>query len=188
MSVIFLELAGLNIQDTPDLFPSSHWDGYAPNPLPQAFSQGTAFGLGNTWGALTLIPAINQLTNIPYIGYDTNFGASIEPVVIPFKSIPYIGYNTNFAATPYNNVSEFTQVDLDSVIEYPKAQFVYIKLKGFNPNTQTYENWVIKEDITSRPELFDPGRHPPTVERDVYRAPPSGHALVNITIIARWIQ
>lgn len=188
MSVAFLELIGLNIQDGSDLFfTTSHWDGYAPAPLPQAFSQGSALGLASTWGGLALTTTTNSLTNVPYIGYDTNFQA-VPQAMQTFSVVGYAGYTTNFAGLPYNNTGNVPVTDYDSVIEYPKNQFVYIKLKGFNPSSQTYENWIIKEDITSRPELFDPGRHPPTTDYGVYRAPPSGHALVNITIIARWIQ
>jgi hypothetical protein len=188
MSVIYLELAGTNIQDTQDLFPLGHWDGYNNSPIPQAFSQGIALGLGNTWGGLALTTTVNSITNFPYIGYTTNFAASNEPVVEKFINGSYVGYTTNFGGSAYNNTSEFTNTDIDSVIDYPKAQFVYFKLKGFNPNTQTYENWIIKEDITSRPELFDPGRNPPTRDLGVFTTPPSGHALVNIVIVARWIQ
>lgn len=188
MSVIYLELAGLNIQDTTDLFPHGHWDGYAPNPIPQAFSQGISFNIANTWGCQIMNTTLNSLTNIPYIGYTTNFAGSIDSIISQFINGNYVGFTTNFAGLAYNNVMEIPVTDIDSVIEFPKTQFVYFKLKGFNPNTQTYENWIIQEDITSRPELFDPGRHPPTRDLGVSTTPPSGHALVNITIVARWIQ
>lgn len=187
MSVIYLELAGLNIKDTPDTFQSGNWDGYPPSQIPQAFQVSPTAGYGGTWGGIQDVN-VPQFTMIPYTGYDTNFGATSEAFVAAFKTIPYSGYNTNFAGTSYINVSEFPTTDIDSVIEYPKTQFVYFKLKGYNPITQNYENWIIKEDITSRPELFDPGRNPPSVDKDVYRKPPSGDALVNITIVARWIQ
>ncbi len=188
MTVVYLELAGLNIHDSPDSFPVAHWDGYTPSLIPQAFSQGTANGTNASWGDTVLTGTLNSLTNIPYIGYTTNFAASNEARFVTFSSVPYIGYNTNFGGTFYNNVSEVPTTDIDSVIEYPKTQFVYFKLKGYNPNTHSYEVWIIEEDITSRPELFDPGRHVPSVERDLFKGPPSGHALVNITIVARWIQ
>lgn len=188
MSVIYLELAGLNINDTQDLFPHGHWDGYAPSPLPQAFSQGISFNIANTWGGLILTTTLNSLTNIPYIGYTTNFAGSIKNLASEIINGNYSGYTTNFAGLPYNNVLSVPITDINSVIEFPKTQFAYFKLKGFNPNTQSYEAWIIQEDITSRPELFDPGRNPPSIDFDINRKPPSGHALVNITIVARWIQ
>ena len=184
MTLVYLELAGLNIQDNTDLFPVGHWDGYGP-PVPQAFSQGTGVGLGNTWGGAVVTPVLFQVA--AYAGYTTNWGGFIETGPPPFTSVAYSGYTTNFGGAR-DTSPPYTNIDLDSVIEYPKTQFIYFKMKGYNTNTQTYENWVIKEDITSRPELFDPGRNPPSVERDLYKTAPSGHALVNITIVARWIQ
>lgn len=186
MTLVYLELAGLNIQDTPDIFPVGHWDGYAP-PLPQAFSQGTPVGNNATWGG-TILPLGFRFLTVPYAGYTTNYGATPEPVFVPFQAIPYVGYTTNYGGKFAVPTDMATTIDLNSVIEFPKTQFIYYKLKGFNTTTHAYEIWVIKEDITSRPELFDPGRAPPTIERDVFRVPPTGDALVNITIVARWIQ
>ena len=188
MSVVYLELAGINISDTKDLFPVGYWDGYAPSPILQSFAQGTPLTQANTWGGLVLTTTLNSLTNIPYIGYTTNFAGSIKNLSSEFINGNYVGFTTNFAGLPYNNVLSVPVTDINSVIEYPKTQFVYFKLKGFNTNTHTYEAWTIKEDITSRPELFDPGRNPPTRDLGVNTTPPSGHALVNITIVARWIQ
>lgn len=188
MSVIYLELANVNIQDTSmNTYSSGRWDGYADNPIPENFAQGSTAGYGGTWGGIQSVN-VPPFGIIPYIGYDTNFAASAEPIVILFVNGKYTGYDTNFAAVPASLAPQFPVTDVDSVSEYPKTQFVYFKLKGYNPNTHSYENWIIKEDITTRPEEFNPGAHNPSIERDVYRQPPSGDALVNITIVARWIQ
>jgi hypothetical protein len=187
MTVVYLELAGLNIQDTQEFFPVGHWDGYVPTLIPQAFQQGIFVGTSENWTGVQVTNG-NLISNIPYQGYTTNWNGFSETTPPHYQNIPYIGYTTNFGAAPENIVSQFNNVDLNSVIEYPKTQFVYFKLKGYNPQTLSYENWIVKEDITSRPELYDPGRNPPNVERDVFKTPPSGHALVNITIVARWIQ
>jgi hypothetical protein len=187
MSTVYQGLSGLSIQDSSDIYTGSHWDGYFPNPVPQAFLQGTPNASNQNWGGVILaVPT--GLNNIPYIGYDTNFTAMVEPIFVPFKNIPYIGFTTNFAGTQYNNVLSVPNVDLDSVIGNPKPKLIYYKLKGYNPLTQLYETWIEIEDITSRPEQFNPGNHFPTRERDVYQFAPSNDALVNIVIVGRWIQ
>lgn len=187
MALVQIDLATLNMSNVPESFPGGHWESSASDVIAPAFALGIYEGNFLNWGG-AVVSTTNFFTSQPYAGYTTNFGAVIDAGTLnTFRGDVYQGYSTNFGAE-FNNSSELDPRDIDSVIEYPKDQFIYYKVKGYNPITQTYETWVEKEDITSRPELFDSGRHPPTIERDVNKLAPSGNALVNITIVARWIQ
>lgn len=142
-----------------------------------------AFGSGTT-----VVPQANPL-GIPYTGgYQATFGGSVLTGLI--NGVPvltYTGYNTGFAANITIN-TPVTIADLNPVAPHPKTQTIYYKLAGFNTGTQQLENWIISEEIVPRPELFDPTRSPPNVDLSVFLTPPSGHNLVNIKIVARWIQ
>ncbi len=71
---------------------------------------------------------------------------------------------------------------------WPKDQFIYYKLVGYNTNTQTFETWIVIENIVNRPETFDPTGSFPNVDNGIFFTPPSGNPLVNVKIVGRWIQ
>lgn len=143
---------------------------------------------GNWGSATTTVPHGSIETNF-IGGYMVTYGANPLNNLLgaAFQPQQLSGINTGYGA----NVSLNTQVtvaDLDPVSPHPKNQTIFFKLSGFNPQTQMLENWIISEEIVIRPELFDPTRSPPNVDLDVFTTPPSGHALTNIKIVARWIQ
>lgn len=175
--------------DTIEGFPSGSWGSYSESISPVEFQDGFYEGNYQNWGCFNTNTTLNLFQSPTYAGYTTNFGGIQETTMLnSFSNGAYAGYTTNFGGQNVSTIPDFTVVDYNSVIDHPKDQFLYYKLKGFNTITQTYETWIEKEDITARPELFDAGRNPPTIERDVNRIAPSGNALVNITIVARWIQ
>lgn len=177
------------IVDSLEAYPSGNWGGYDELVSPVEFNDGYFEGNFQNWGGFQNTGALNLFVNAPYAGYTTNFNGSQQNGALnAFLNAQYAGYTTNFNVQNLSKAPEMGEVDYNSVIDHPKDQFVYYKLKGFNPITQTYEIWIEKEDITARPELFDLGRIPPTYERGVNLIAPSGNALVNITIVARWIQ
>lgn len=177
------------MSDGLEFFPGGNWGSYSTSIVPLEFTDGLFQGNYENWGGTIRESALNSFTSPGYAGYTTNWGGTPEfDILNSFTNAAYAGYTTNFGGNTVNTVPDFTVVDIDSVIDYPKDQFIYYKLKGYNPNTLSYETWVEKENITGRPELFDPGRNPPTYERGVNLIAPSGAALVNITIVARWIQ
>lgn len=134
----------------------------------------------------------------PYIAYNTNWaGYDMQSVTqATFVNQPYTGYNTNWGAyrEKEDDQPSALDVDIDSVVDHPKDQIIYYKLKGWNPNTLAYEVWTISHNITGRTTLdgalFDPnpGRSPANVERDLFKTPPSGNTLENIVIVARWFE
>lgn len=190
MSVAQLSVSSSNqfITDGSDFTPAARWDGYAST-MSVAFADGYYEGNNTNWNGTSLSTTVNLIQNIQYSGYNTNWGQIQSNVVVLFQNSPYAGYSTNWGKTnELDGYASVNNVDINSVIDHPKDQTFYFKLKGYNPNTNTYETWIITEDITSRPELFDPGRHPPNFENGVYFTPPSGNPLVNIAIVARWIQ
>lgn len=143
-----------------------HWDGYSG-----------AYETNLTGGILQ--------------GYFLNWGGfDMQTVIGAATEIPYMGYNSNWSNLPISPNFVFDTVDINSVIDQPKDQTIYYKLKGWNPLTSSYESWIITENITGRPEQFSAtsGRQPPNVERDIFKTAPSGNSLVNIVIAARWIQ
>jgi hypothetical protein len=101
----------------------------------------------------------------------------------------YNGYMSNFTGAPASSlVGTVTLMDNQQVLPWPKDQQIYYKLVGFNTNTQTFETWVIAEEIVPRPETFDPTGNFPNIDYNVFFTPPSGNKLVNIKIVGRWIQ
>jgi hypothetical protein len=146
---------------------------------------------GNTtnWGGASIIDESSQ-PQIPYTGpYMVSFGGTVvtnnQNAIAPTT---VTGYNIGYGATITINIPVGAKNDLDPVAPHPKNQTIFFKLSGFNPQTQQLENWVISEEIVVRPELFDPTRSPPNVDFGIFTTPPSGHALTNIKIVARWIQ
>jgi hypothetical protein len=177
------------IVDSPEAFPAESWGCSSVSVSLTEFVDGSYTGNYQNWGGSINNAALNSFEHPGYAGYTTNWLATPEVGALnSFTNAQYAGYTTNFGAQPVNTVPDLAVIDIDSVKDYPKDQFVYYKLKGYNPNTMTYETWVEKETITARPEVFDPGQNPPTYERSIDSIAPSGAALVNITIVARWIE
>ncbi len=191
-SVGQLSLSNINIFDTPGYTSGAdHWDGQTCI-LPLQFTDGAYQGGFLSFGGFNEQSAVNLFSNLPYSGYTSNFGGiNIENNIVNASSnLSYIGYTTNYGATAQSTDNVLTDTDLNSIINHPKDQFLYYKLKGYNNLTSSYESWVVKENITGRPELFDNGNdiNPPNIERDIYFSSPSGNTLSNIVIVARWIE
>ena len=169
---------------------NAHWDGYS-----ETYSTNILGGLFQggflNWGGFDAPYGQIPFANQPYMGYNTNWGGfSTSYDQVPLINQPYMGYNTNWGTLSEIDNNSINDIDINSVIDHPKDQTIYYKLKGWNPLTSAYEVWVISENITGRPELFDPtpGRSPPNVERDIFKTPPSGNSLTGIVIVARWAQ
>lgn len=193
MAVTQIVLSNAAIFDGYDFSPSIHWDGYVCS-TSLTFTEGTFQGYSLNWGTSEMPTTMGAFSSNQYAGYNTNWGSLTMPNIDnAFVNQLYAGYNTNWGATDeplLRSTPAVLDFDINATIDHPKDQTVYYKLKGWNPLTSTYETWVITENITGRPELFDPipGREPANVERDVFKTPPSGNNLVNIVIAARWIQ
>lgn len=180
------------IYDGYDYLPSGRWDGYIC-PVTLSFTEGTFQGYSLNWGSFEEDEVVNSFANQSYIGYNTNWNSvNITGLALSATNQSYVGYNTNWGGieVEFNNSQPLYDSDINSVIDHPKDQIIYFKLKGWNKLNSSYETWVVSENITSRPETFDPtpGRQPPNFERDVFKTPPSGNSLENIVIIARWFQ
>lgn len=195
MATTQILLTTLAIFDDPDFSPSGDW-GFQVVPVALGISPAGQFqGYSLNWGVFDNQNAVTDGSSfqLGYTGYTTNWATVEEPGTLNGAvNNPYVGYTTNFGGSSEDDTIDVSLVntDIDSVIDHPKDQKLYYKLKGWNPNTQTYETWVISENITGRPELFDPtpGRQPPNYENDVFKTPPSGNQLQDIVIAARWIQ
>jgi hypothetical protein len=127
-----------------------------------------------------------------YSGNDINFGGtSLSNLTGDALSQLYSGYTTTFGAG-VNLTQQATVHDPKPINTYPKNRTIYYKLAGFNTNTQQLEVWVVSEVVTTRPETFiqagSTTQNPPSVDLSLFLTPPSGHALVNIKIVARWLQ
>lgn len=189
MTLVQMLLTTQIIVDSLEAYPSGNWGGSTISISPLEFLDGYYIGNYQNWGGFINIQTINSFTGPAYAGYTTNWNATPEIGALnAFGNAAYAGYTTNFGGNIVNPFPDMAVVDVDSVKDNPKDQFIYYKLKGYNPITMTYETWIEKENITGRPELFDPGGKFPTYERGPNLIAPSGAALVNITIVARWIQ
>jgi hypothetical protein len=168
---------------------AGHWDGYSETYSTNIFGGILQGGFLN-WGGFDMLTTAGGTSEIPYSGYASNWGGLSMQSLGSNTETPYMGYSANWGKASISTNLALDVVDINSVIDHPKDQTIYYKLKGWNPLTSTYEVWVISENITGRPELFDPvpGRTPPNTERDIYKTPPSGNSLTNIVIVARWIQ
>lgn len=175
---------------------SSKWGSLSVSTVSPVLDWASPFqGYSLNWGGFDNQTVNNPFFNQPYSGYTTNFNAQdTSGTIDAVTNKNYAGYTTNWGqySEPIN--ASIEDVDKNSIVDYPKEQIVYYKLKGWNPITEEFEAWVVSHNITARPALdggiFDPepGREPPNVERDVWKTPPSGNALVNIVIVARWFQ
>jgi hypothetical protein len=147
-------------------------------------------GIGNSYGSYNTSSFQGSAFNT-YAGIANNYAGAVAANVISSTGLfqSYTGYNSSFngliAAAPVPNPP---QLDNQIVFPWSKQQQIYYKLVGFNTNTQSFETWIIAEEIVPRPETFDPTGNPPSVDYNVYFAPPSGNKLVNIKIVGRWIQ
>ena len=188
MALVQIITSNTNLIDSPNFAPADRWDGYVcetNNNFIAGFFQGYCLN----WDGFNTLGVLNNFSNMPYSGYTTNFaGMDLPPALNTFINSSYSGYTTNFGGEESFANRSLDNVDNDTVIDHPKDQTIFFKLKGFNPSTQSYETWVVSEEITSRPETFDPGRNPPNYMDDVYKTPPSNNNLVNIIIVARWIE
>ncbi len=189
MALVQIILNGMTISNDPNFTPSGEW-GNQSIPMNLHFTDGYYQGYNTTWGGFDQQSPIDFSVNEQYSGYTTNFQAiqNLQVAQASFINATYSGYSTNFGFNNENEVRSVSNVAKNTIIDHPKDQTIYYKLKGYNPNTQSYESWIISENITGQPELFDPGRNPPNFESDVYFTPPSLNNLVNIIIVARWIQ
>jgi hypothetical protein len=107
----------------------------------------------------------------------------------------YSGYAISFTGQPITlpvptatNNTLTTLMDNLPILTWPKDQQIYYKLVGYNTNTQTFETWVIAEEIVPRTETFDPSGNFPNFDYGIFFTPPSGNQLSNIKIVGRWIQ
>ena len=141
------------------------------------------------WGAVAITDEQSSISTNFTGGYMVTYGAIPLNNILGAAFTPQSlsGINTGYGAALSLNAQTIVS-DLDPVSPHPKNQTIFFKMSGFNPNTQTLENWIISEEIVIRPELFDPTRSPPNLDFGVFTTPPSGHALTNIKIVARWIQ
>jgi hypothetical protein len=194
MATVQIILSSTTIFDDHSYTTSSKWDGTSVATAlsfnDQVNYQGYFF-----WGGFEQTQTINSFTNQSYAGYNTNWAGTEQIQSInSFTNQSYAGYNTNWDGTQVINITSTQNVDYNSVIDHPKDQTIYYKLKGYNPITQSYESWVISHNITARPSLDgglfeqNSNRYPPNIERDIFKTPPSGNALVNIVIVSRWIE
>src|SRR5574338_358501 len=195
MAVVQLIVSGLQITDDLGVTASDRWDGYSCQ-IARDFPEGPFQGYQLNWGGFDSQDTINPFLNQPYSGYTTNFGsADTNGTIGAFQNQHYVGYTTNWGQFEDQRIeASIKDIDMNTIIDYPKDQTIYYKLKGYNEITQEYESWIISHNITGRPALDgglfdpDPGREPPNVERDVFKTPPSGNTLSNIIIVARWIE
>lgn len=196
MAITQIVLTNAGMEDDFYFTPGDRWDGYAlPSANTSMVTDLNSFqGYCLNWNGFNHIP-VNSNNNLQYSGYTTNFaGFAVDGTLNSAVNSPYVGYTTNWGQYGQPVTKSINDVDKDSVIDHPKDETIYYKLKGWNANTQQYESWIISHNITGRPsldgQLFDPipGREPPNVERDVFKTPPSGNTLSNIIIVARWIE
>lgn len=133
------------------------------------FVEGSVFhnyaGTANTQSSVVAVNILNPTAGQNYQGYAINLATAVA--------------NETIASTPNDN---------QQVIGWTKDQQIYYKLVGFNTNTQSFETWIIAEQIVPRPETFDPTGNFPNIDYNVFFTPPSGNKLVNIKIVGRWIQ
>jgi hypothetical protein len=144
-------------------------------------------GLDLNWGGTAYTVQGGTLVQ-NYSGYDINFGGtSLSNLANAANGLVYGGNNLTYGGS-VNLALQATTHDPDPINTYPKNQTIYYKIAGFNTNTHQLEVWIISETVVTRPETFNPTGNPPNVDLSLYLTPPSGHTLVNVKIIARWIQ
>lgn len=194
MAVVQLITLGIMITDSPHFTASDRWDGYVA-PITRDFPEGPFQGYMLDWGGFNNLAVLNSFANQQYAGYTTNFNASFTSGSLDAAvNSLYAGYTTNWGQYTEPVNKSIDDVDMNSIIDHPKDQTTFYKLKGWNNITQQYESWVVSQNITARPSLdgglFDPipGHEPPNVERDVFKTPPSGNTLSNIIIVAKWFE
>lgn len=194
MAVVQLINLIAQISDSSHYTACDRWDGYVC-PTPRDFPEGPFQGYMLDWGGFYNTNTLGSFNNMGYPGYTTNFGGiSLEQAIGSFTNQQYAGYTTNWGKYEEPIDSSLYDSALDTIIRHPKDQYVYYKLRGWNPLTSNYETWIVKHDITGQASLDggvydpDPGTQPPNIERDVFKTPPSGNTLENIIIAARWFE
>ena len=103
----------------------------------------------------------------------------------------YEGFMVDYGAvvaTGFSSITSNTMINNQPLAPWPKDQKIYYKMVGYNTNTQTFETWIIVENIVDRVETFGPTNDFPNIDYGVFFTPPSGNPLVNIKIVGRWIQ
>lgn len=151
-------------------------------------------GLNNSRGALDT-NAFHGSAFETYSGTANNQAGVAANLTFADLFVSYSGYMASLTGqqatlpspTATNNTITILMDNLP-VLTWPKDQQIYYKLVGFNTQTQTFETWVIAENIVPRTETFDPTENFPNIDYNVFFTPPSGNTLVNIKIVGRWIQ
>lgn len=156
----------------------------------------TYYGLNNTIGVLDI--AVLQGNGFQdYQGTANNQDVVVAENTIESSVIfqDYVGYAAAYdgviavvSSVDPNVNTETTAMDNQPVLTWPKDQQIYYKLVGYNTQTQTFETWVIVENIVHRTETFEPSGNFPNIDYNVFFTPPSGNTLSNIKIVGRWIQ
>src|SRR6185369_30687 len=131
------------IVDSLEAYPGGNWGSTTMSVSPLEFLDGYFTGNFLNWGGTININTINGFDGPAYAGYTTNWLATPELGALnAFQNAAYAGYTTNFGGSVVGTNPDLGLVDVDSVKDYPKDQFIYYKLKGYNPNTMTYETWI----------------------------------------------
>lgn len=149
-------------------------------------------GVGNTYSQLNTNTFQGSAFQ-NFAGYGASISASVAQSTLSlpqgvFQS--FSGYASSFAGVVESGTAVINSLLTDNQppLTWTKNQQIYYKMVGFNTNTQTFETWIIAEEIVPRPETFDPTGNFPNIDYNVFFTPPSGNKLVNIKIVGRWIQ
>lgn len=162
--------------------------------LPALGNNYTLGGASGNWAGQNF--DVNTFSNNLETQYTGNYIASFGFLESPssYNGVVdqvYVGYMADFgsvAATGFTSTTSNTMINNQPLAPWPKDQKIYYKLVGFNTGTQTFETWIIVENIVDRVETFDPTKDFPNVDYGIFFTPPSGNPLVNIKIVGRWIQ
>lgn len=187
---------GQHLVETPSFTPADRWDGYSEESIGKDFPDGKFQGYQLNWGTFDNQESFNPFQNQQYSGYLSNWGGqNLNGTFNAFSNEQYVGYSTNWGKYDDQPIdTSIKDIDMNTIVDFPKEKKTYYKLRGYNPLTQQFEAWVVSHNITGRPPLDgglfdpDPGREPPNVERDVFKTPPSGNTLTDIIIVGRWIE
>src|SRR5678815_210256 len=139
LTQVLLTSNSASIYDGYDFPASTGWDGTVLT-APQQFLDGIFQGYFLDWAGVDEQSSLFLFVNTPYSGYTTNFAATENSIsnIANFTNLPYSGYTTNFAGISLINDRSEEDVDFDSVIDHPKDQHIYYKLKGYNTVSYTH--------------------------------------------------
>ena len=177
--------------------PADRWDGQIV--LSTVGIGGSSYYTpADRWDGQIVLSTVGIGGSSYYTPADRWDGYAESPVLLSSTLVPgtFQGYCLNWDGQQLVEERGSDERDNDSVIDYPKTQFIYYKLKGFNKQTCLWESWIVKNIITARPEQFQhleeitefEGRHPPNFEKDIFKSAPSANELTNVTIVGRWIE